>query len=101
VGVGAAAASVTALEFAAEPVPRLRVGFALVFGSAFQGGAEVVEGVRFVRDRNVVSAAGVMSGVEMSLWLVAELYGGEVAERTKSYIAYDFPSRTTSEGIIR
>ena len=66
-----------------------------------QGGAEVVEGVRFVRDRNVVSAAGVMSGIEMSLWLVCELYGGEVAERTKSYIAYDFPVRTTSEGIIR
>ena len=42
-----------------------------------QGGAEVVEGVRFVRDRNVVSAAGVMSGIEMSLWLVGELYGGE------------------------
>jgi hypothetical protein len=34
VGVGAAAASVTASDFAAERVPRLGVGFALVFGSA-------------------------------------------------------------------
>jgi len=65
-----------------------------------QGGAEVVEGVRFVRDGNVVSAAGVMSGIEISLWLVSKLCGGEVAERTKSYIAYHFPLRTTSEGII-
>ena len=64
------------------------------------GGAEVVEGVRFVRDGNVVSAAGVMSGIEISLWLVSKLCGGEVAERTKSYIAYHFPLRTTSEGII-
>jgi hypothetical protein len=48
-----------------------------------RGGAEVVEGVRFVRDRNVVSAAGVKSGIEMSLWLVGELYGGEVSEQTQ------------------
>jgi transcriptional regulator GlxA family with amidase domain len=66
-----------------------------------QGGAEVAGGIRFVRDRNVVSAVGVMSGIEMSLWLVGELYGGAVAERTESYIAYDFPLRTTSLGIIR
>ncbi len=62
------------------------------------GGAEVVEGVRFVRDGNLVSAAGVMSGIEMSLWLVNRLYGDDVAQRTRSYIAYDFPPRTSSEG---
>ena len=39
-----------------------------------QGGAEVVEGVRFVRDRNAVSAAGVMSGIEMSLTRQAGLF---------------------------
>ena len=60
------------------------------------GGAEVVEGVRFVRDGNLVTAAGVMSGIEMSLWLVGELYGPEVMERTKSYIAYDHPARERS-----
>jgi hypothetical protein len=31
--------------------------------------------VRFVRDGNLVTAAGVMSGIEMSLWLVERLYG--------------------------
>ena len=60
------------------------------------GGAEVVAGVRFVRDGNLVTAAGVMSGIEMSLWLVGELYGPEVMERTKSYIAYDHPARERS-----
>ncbi len=62
------------------------------------GNAEVVEGVRFVRDGNLVSAAGVMSGIEMSLWLAGRLYGDEVEQRTRNYIAYDFPPRTTSEG---
>jgi len=41
-----------------------------------------------------------MSGIEMSLWLVGELYGGEVAERTKSYIAYDFPLRTFARALF-
>lgn len=44
------------------------------------GGAEVVEGVRFVRDGNLMTAGGVMSGIEMSLWLVGQLYGaGQIA----------------------
>lgn len=62
------------------------------------GGAEVVQGVRFVVDGNFVSAAGVMSGIELSLWLAGRLYGNDVEQRTKSYIAYDFPPRTKSEG---
>lgn len=57
------------------------------------GRATVAEGVRFVRDGNVVSAGGVMSGVEMSLWLVRELFGPEVEAETRSYIAYDHPPR--------
>jgi transcriptional regulator GlxA family with amidase domain len=60
--------------------------------------ATVIEGIRFIRDGNVVTAGGVMSGIEMSLWLVERLYGNIVAERTKSYIAYDYPPRSSSEG---
>jgi transcriptional regulator GlxA family with amidase domain len=59
-------------------------------------GTEVVEGVRFVRDGNLVTAAGVMSGIEMSLWLVGQLYGVEALRRTRSYIAYDHPPRERS-----
>lgn len=62
------------------------------------GGADVVEGVRFVRDGNLVSAAGVMSGIEMSLWLAGRLYGDQVEQRTRNYIAYDFPPRRSSDG---
>jgi transcriptional regulator GlxA family with amidase domain len=61
------------------------------------GGAEVVEGVRFARDGNLVTAGGVMSGIEMSLWLVGQLYGADAVQRTKSYIAYDYPLRDRSE----
>ena len=61
------------------------------------GGAEVVAGVRYVRDGNLVTAGGVMSGIEMSLWLVGKLYGEAVVQRTKSYIAYDFPPRDSSD----
>lgn len=61
------------------------------------GGAEVVEGVRFVRDGNLVTAAGVMSGIDMSLWLVEQLYGPEVARRTRDYIAYDYPPAERAE----
>jgi transcriptional regulator GlxA family with amidase domain len=62
------------------------------------GAAAVVEGVRFLRDGRLITAAGVMSGIEMSLWLVEQLYGTEIARRTKSYIAYDHPPRHRREG---
>ena len=57
------------------------------------GGVDVVEGVRFVCDGNLVTAAGVMSGIEMSLWLVERLYGADRAAKAKAYIAYDYPPR--------
>ena len=57
------------------------------------GGADVVEGFRFVRDGNLVTAAGVMSGIEMSLWFVEHLYGPDLASKTKNEIAYDYPPR--------
>ena len=56
-------------------------------------GANVVEGVRMVRDGNVVSAGGDISGIEMSLWLMDKLWGEDAANWTKSYIAYDNPPR--------
>jgi transcriptional regulator GlxA family with amidase domain len=57
------------------------------------GSGEVLDGVRFVVDGHVVTAAGVMSGIEMSLWLVGRLYGSETEHRTRRYIAYDDPPR--------
>jgi transcriptional regulator GlxA family with amidase domain len=61
------------------------------------GGSDVVEGVRFVSDGNLVTAGGVMSGIEMSLWLVERLYGADLAAKARAYIAYDYPPRDRVE----
>lgn len=62
------------------------------------GGATMPEGQRFVRDGNVVNAGGVMSAIEMSLWLVRNLYGPEVEARTRSYIAHAPPRDAVAGG---
>ena len=41
--------------------------------SAQRGDVTVVEDVRYVRDGNVVTSAGVSAGIDMSLWLVGQL----------------------------
>ena len=57
------------------------------------GGADVIDGMRFVYDGNVVSSAGVMAGIDMSLWLAQQLFGAEAADAARDYIAYDIPPR--------
>lgn len=57
-------------------------------------GANVIEGVRVLRDGNLVTAGGVTSGIEMSLWLVAQIWGEKHQTYVKGYIAYDTPPRT-------
>jgi len=51
--------------------------------------AEVVADQRYVRDGNVVTAAGVSAGIDMALWLVAELLGAEFARAVKHAMEYD------------
>lgn len=61
------------------------------------GAAEVVEGVRFLQDGNLVSAVGVTTAIEMSLWLVGQLYGEAVEQGSKCYIANNFPPRNPGD----
>jgi transcriptional regulator GlxA family with amidase domain len=49
----------------------------------------VLEGVRFVRDGNVVTAAGVSAGIDMALWLVGQLWEPDFARAVQRYIEYD------------
>jgi transcriptional regulator GlxA family with amidase domain len=51
--------------------------------------AEVLEGVRYVRDGNLVTAAGVSAGIDMSLWLVGQIFGVEHARQTQRLMEYD------------
>lgn len=56
-------------------------------------GADVVTDRRVVQDGQIVTSGGVMSGIEMSLWLVDQIYGAEVGSKVRNYIAYDIPPR--------
>lgn len=55
------------------------------------GNVDVMDNVRFVRDGNVVTSAGVSAGIDMALWLIGEIYGSEFARFTQKGIEY-FPA---------
>jgi len=54
-----------------------------------RGDVEVLERVRYVRDGNLVTAAGVSAGIDMALWLVGQLHGPAHARAVQHYIQYD------------
>ncbi|MGN6515124.1 MAG: DJ-1/PfpI family protein [Rhizomicrobium sp.] len=51
--------------------------------------AEVLEKVRYVRDGNVVTAAGVSAGIDMALWLVGQIKSPEFARNVQRFMEYD------------
>ncbi len=51
--------------------------------------AEVLEKVRYVRDGNVVTAAGVSAGIDMALWLTGQMHGEDHARLTQLGMQYD------------
>jgi transcriptional regulator GlxA family with amidase domain len=50
---------------------------------------EVLERVRYVRDGNLVTSAGVSAGIDMALWLVGQIWGVERARGVQQAIEYD------------
>jgi len=50
---------------------------------------EVLENVRYVRDGNLVTAAGVSAGIDMALWLVGEMWDVDRSRRTQRMMEYD------------
>ncbi|WP_374447901.1 DJ-1/PfpI family protein [Stella sp.] len=54
-----------------------------------RGDATVRDDVRYVRDGNVVTAAGVSAGIDMSLWLVGQLYDPAFARHVQRWMEYD------------
>ena len=51
--------------------------------------AEVLRNVRYVRDGNLVTAAGVSAGIDMALWLLGQIYGVEHARMVQRMMEYD------------
>ncbi|WNJ98324.1 DJ-1/PfpI family protein [Thalassospiraceae bacterium LMO-JJ14] len=55
------------------------------------GDVEVLENVRYVRDGNVVTSAGISAGMDMSLWLLGQIYDADFARFVQKGIEY-FPA---------
>jgi transcriptional regulator GlxA family with amidase domain len=51
--------------------------------------SRVLDDVRYVRDGRLLTSAGVSAGIDMSLWLVGELFGADHARTTRKYMQYD------------
>ncbi|MFI4986707.1 MAG: DJ-1/PfpI family protein [Alphaproteobacteria bacterium] len=83
----------------AGPARGKRVTTHWAFADTLQarGTAEVVRGVRFVRDGNVVSSAGVSAGIDMALWLVGQVYDPAYAREVQRNMEYDPAPPYTAE----
>jgi transcriptional regulator GlxA family with amidase domain len=51
--------------------------------------ATVLDGPRYVRDGNLVTAAGVSAGIDMALWLFGQMHSIELARQVQRRIQYD------------
>jgi transcriptional regulator GlxA family with amidase domain len=51
--------------------------------------AEVLKNIRYVRDGNVVTAAGVSAGIDMALWLTGQMHGADLARKVQRVMEYD------------
>lgn len=51
--------------------------------------AEVLAHYRYVRDGNLVTAAGVSAGIDMALWLTGEWHGADFARTVQRGMEYD------------
>ena len=54
-----------------------------------RGDVEVLAGPRYVRDGNVVTAAGVSAGIDMALWLVGQMHTPALARQVQHFMQYD------------
>jgi transcriptional regulator GlxA family with amidase domain len=53
------------------------------------GQVEVLEKTRYVRDGDVVTAAGVSAGIDMALWLTGQLRTPDFARQVQHFMEYD------------
>ncbi len=58
---------------------------------------EVLENVRYVRDGNLVTSAGVSAGIDMALWVTGQLFGVQHARTTQRFMEYDPAPPYTAE----
>lgn len=54
-----------------------------------KGDVTLLERIRYVRDGNVVTSAGVSAGIDMALWLVGQIHGPDFARGVQRFMEYD------------
>ena len=77
---------------AAGPAKGKRVTTHWAFVETLRGrkeASEVLDNKRYVRDGNVVTAAGVSAGIDMALWLTGQLHSPEFARNVQRAMEYD------------
>jgi len=77
---------------AAGPAKGKRVTTHWAFVETLRGrkeASEVLDNVRYVRDGNVVTAAGVSAGIDMALWLTGQLHDPQFARFVQRGMEYD------------
>ena len=50
---------------------------------------EILRDVRYVRDGNLVTSAGISAGIDMALWLTGQMHGIDLARATQKAMEYD------------
>lgn len=60
-------------------------------------GTTVLDHIRYVRDGQLVTSAGVSAGIDMALWLTGQLFGVEHARHTQRAMEYDPAPPYTAE----
>jgi len=68
---------------------RVTTHWAFVEQLRARGDVTVLDGPRYVRDGNLVTAAGVSAGIDMALWLVGQIHGVSVARQVQRAMEYD------------
>jgi len=68
---------------------RVTTHWAFVESLRARGDVTVQERVRYVRDGNLVTAAGVSAGIDMALWLTGQLHGADYARSIQHRIEYE------------
>jgi transcriptional regulator GlxA family with amidase domain len=77
---------------AAGPAKGKRVTTHWAFVETLRGrgeAAEVLDNCRYVRDGNMVTAAGVSAGIDMALWLTGQLHSPDFARAVQRGMEYD------------
>jgi transcriptional regulator GlxA family with amidase domain len=76
---------------------RVTTHWAFVDALRERGDVTVLDDVRFVRDGNLVTSAGVSAGIDMSLWLLGQLHSPDLARKVQRYIQYEPAPPYTAE----